>query len=272
MITNLSTGGVVTFEGFRASIDIDRAGYMQMGTMQAQIYGVSKSDINFVTTLRWKTGFILLVTIDVFAIDGSQETLVFSGDIVNAWGNFDNQPDVFVQIQAQTAYHAQLLPVSPRSYQGAIDVASVMGQIAQHMGYIFENNGVSFILPDLYLANTDLEQAKNLARMAGIDLYIDDKILAITPPNVARRSLIPEISKTSGLVGYPTFDGVGVNFKILFNPSVVFGGRVKLVSEVNFASGIWNVTNISHRLQSEMPGGVWFSTVRGIPGDVAITK
>lgn len=65
-------------------------------------------------------------------------------------------------------------PVQPRSFKGGVDVASVMAQIAHSMGFAFENNGVNVKLSDVYLANTDLEQA------AGIGLWIDDKVLAIT--------------------------------------------------------------------------------------------
>ena len=45
------------------------------------------------------------------------------------------------------------------------------------MATSFENNGVNVKLSDVYLANTDLEQAKELAQAAGIGLWIDDKVL-----------------------------------------------------------------------------------------------
>jgi hypothetical protein len=181
-------------------------------------------------------------------------------------------PDVFLQIQAQSAYFAQLTPVAPRSYKGQIDVASIMQQIARAMGFTFENNGVQVQLSDMYLANTGLEQAKTLARAAGIDLYVDDNILAITPPNVPRGGLVPEISAQTGLVGYPTFDGVGVNFQTAFNPSIAFGGAIKLVTSIKQAAGQWIVTSVAYRLESEKPGGAWFTTVRGNANGLAISK
>ena len=243
-----------------------------MGTLRAQIYGVQQTDMNSITTLQWKPRSLIPNTVEVYAIDGAQETLVFTGNIVNAWGNYQSMPDVFLQIQAQSAYFAQLTPVAPRSYKGQIDVASIMQQIARTMGFTFENNGVQVQLSDMYLANTGLEQAKTLARAAGIDLYVDDNILAITPPNVPRGGLIPEISSQTGLVGYPTFDGVGVNFQTLFNPSIAFGGSIKLVTDIKQAAGQWIVTSVAHRLESEKPGGAWFSTVRGNVNGLAISK
>ncbi len=260
----------ITLQGFRSTADIDKAGGMMMGTLRAKIYGVKQADMNSVTTLQWKPGTLIPNTVEVYAIDGAAETLVFAGNIVNAWADYQGMPDVFLHIQAQSAFFNTLKAVPPRSFKGRVDVATVMGQIARDLGYTFENNGVTTQLVDVYLPNTGMEQAKDLARAAGCDLYLDDKILAITPPNVPRKVIIPLISPASGLVGYPTFDGVGVNFQTLFNPAITFGGSVKLVTDVQQAAGEWVVTSVGHRLESEKPGGAWFSNVRGNANGLAV--
>lgn len=267
-----SNNDTVTLQGFRAIADIDKAGGMMMGTLKAKIYGVRQEDMNSITTLQWKPRTWIPNTVEVFAIDGAAETLVFAGNIVNAWADYQSMPDVFLHIQAQAAFFNALKAIPPRSFKGPIDVPSVMGQIAADLGYTFENNGVTTQLTDMYLPNTGLEQAKDLARAAGCDLYLDDKVLAITPPNVPRKALIPVISPTSGLIGYPTFDGVGVNFQALFNPGVTFGGSIKLETNVQQAAGEWIVTSVAHRLESEKPGGAWFSTIRGNANGLAVTR
>jgi len=239
-----SNNDQITLQGFRAIADIDKAGGMMMGTLRAKIFGVKQVDMNSVTTLQWKPGTLIPNTVEVFAIDGAAETLVFAGNIVNAWADYQSMPDVYLHIQAQSAFFNALKAIPPRSFKGRVDVASVMAQIARDLGYTFENNGVTTQLTDVYLPNTGMEQAKDLARAAGCDLYLDDKILAITPPNVPRKVIIPLISPASGLVGYPTFDGVGVNFQTLFNPAVTFGGSVKLETDVQQAAGEWVVTSV----------------------------
>lgn len=244
-----------------------------MGTLRAQIYGVSQSDMNSITTLQWKPKpSFIFNTVDVYAIDGTQQTLVFSGNIVNAWGNYQSMPDVYLQIQAQSAYKSQLTPATHRSFKGTVDAATVMGQIAGSMGYKFENNGATFPLVNPYFSGTDLDQAKSLARTANFGMYIDGGILAITPPNTPRSVPSPEISKSSGLVGYPTFDGVGVNFQSYFNPQITFGGTVKLVTSIPQAAGQWIVTSMAHKLDSEKLGGSWHSTIRGNSNGLAITS
>ena len=265
-----SSNNQITLQGYRAIVNIDKAGGMMMGTLRAQIYGVSQSDMNSCVTLQWKPRSFIPNTVQVFAIDGQTQTLIFSGNIVNAWGNYDAMPDVFLMIQAQAAYLAQITSVKPRSYDGSIDVATVIAQIANQIGFNFEHNGVNTPLSNQYLGNTALEQAKTLAKAAGIDLYVDDGVLAITLPNMPRNKPIPLISAQTGMKGYPTFDGIGVNLEIFFNPSVIFGGSIKIQTDIPQAAGVWIVTSVSHRLESEKPGGAWFSRIRGNKSGLAI--
>lgn len=266
----------IVLEGYRASVKIDKAGGMMMGTLNAQIYGVSQSDMNSCVTFPFQpqrlSQGVVFNTVQVFAIDGDQETLIFTGNIVNAWGNYQNQPDVFLSIQAQSTAAAQLTPATPTSYQGQIDVATAMGALASAMGLTFENNGVNVQLSNMYLANTNLEKAKTLAQAAGIWMYIDNGVMAIAPAYQPRSTPIPLISDQTGMVGYPTFDGFGVNFKMLFNPSVVFGGSLQIQSDIPQANGVWITTSIAYQLESEKPGGAWFAMVRGTKTGLAIVN
>lgn len=63
----------------------------------------------------------------------------------------------------------------------------------------------------------------------------------------------------------------GVNARLLFNPAIQFGGRVKIETDVMQAAGEWVVACISHHLESEKPGGAWFSTIRCNQIGLAIT-
>lgn len=255
----------ITMQGFRASVSVDKGGGNMFGHLRAQIYGVSQSDMNDITTLQYKALTVQPNTISVYAIDGQQQTLVFQGNIVNAWGNYQSMPDVFLQIEAQAAYLNQLQVIGPSSYKGAADAATIMGNLAQQMGYQLENNNVQVQLSNPYLPGTGIDQARSLARAAGIWWGIDNNILWITPQYTARKSSgsVPEISPQSGLRGYPTFDGQGyINFECLFNPAITFLGHVQLVTSIPKASGQWTVVGINHRLEGNKPGGAWFSTIR----------
>lgn len=265
----------ITLQGFRASATIDKGGGAMFGTLRAQIWGVSQSNMNSVTTLKWQPigsapSQQITNQVQVYAIDGAQETLVFSGWIVQAWGNYQAMPDVFLEIQANPASLGMLTAIPPTSFKGTADTAATMQQIIATMNqkisglnFTFENNGVSIPLSNPYLSNSGIEQLKSLANAAGCWFGIDNNTVFITPKNQPRLGLIPEVSAQTGLRGYPTFDGVGINCETLFNPSITFMGSIKLVTSVTRAAGQWIVTGVNHRLESEKPDGAWFSTIRG---------
>jgi hypothetical protein len=252
----------ITLQGFRAAAEIENAGGMQMSTLKARIYGVTQADMNAATTLIWKPGSTMRNSVAVYAIDGATETMVFAGNIINAWGDYQNMPDVSLYIQAAASYDALITAAPARSFKGSIPVATAMEGLAKDMGLAFENNGVTGNITDMYLCYTLLQQVRDLAHMAGIDYYIANGTLAIAPKGQARMmSGIPIISPETGLIGYPTFNGYGVNFEALFNPDVLFGGAIKLVTDLTQAAGQWAVYSLNYRLESEKPGGAWFMRI-----------
>lgn len=254
----------IILQGYRASAHCENAGWVQMGELRAEIYGMSQSDMNTVTSYPIRMADALRNKIVVYAIDGQQESVVFAGNMIKAWPDYSRMPDVCLRIQAQAAYSAAITTVAPRSFKSPLNVADVMRQIATSMGCVFENSGVNITLADDYLANTDLEQARYLARTAGIELNIEHNVLSIWPKGSYRNALIPLISVDTGLVGYPSFDGTFLRFDTLYNPTLITGGLVKVESDNANAKGQWQVLKMAHHLESEKPGGAWFSSVIGV--------
>lgn len=260
----------LTLEGFRASVLVNNGGGNMNAQLTAQIYGLTLSDINAITTIaqaQTKAELEIGVknVIQVFAIDGDQSTLVFQGPIMNAWGNFTNQPDCFLEIYAQAGYIQKLQPVAATSFQGTVDVATIMTQLAGVMGYGIELNGVSVILSNPSFCGSAWQQADSAAKAAGIAWGVEnDTTLWITPNfNTQRVSTgTPEVSEESGMAGYPTIDAYGVTFKTLFRPDIRFMKPVSIVSSIPRAQGTWLVSGINHHLESNKPGGAWFSECR----------
>jgi len=272
-----SDNNVIELTGFRASAEVSKTGGLQMSTLAARVYGVSESDMRSVTTMSWMEGFDIHNTIDVFAIDGPIETLVFSGSLTHSAGDYQNAPDVFLGIRAAANHDAQLNAVAPLSISGGADVAIAIERIARALGKTFVNNsnngaGVHVTLVDTYAEGTLIDQLRALAQAADINVYNDDRTLSITPRNQAVTVDVPVISPDTGLVGYPTFDATGVNFRCLFNPAIVFGGAVQLVTSLPEAAGQWIVDSVGASLESERPNGAWFSNVRASRHGNKITK
>lgn len=263
---------VVVLEGYRTSVEATIAGEKQMGAARIRIFGVTQQIMDACTVLQFQNiNSRLSVNVKVYAIDGEQDTLVFNGFVVMAWGDYSAIPDVCLNIQAQSALVAAQKSARPKSYKGAADVASIFGVLAREGGYILENNGVQKSLYDVYLSSSLLEQIRDLAKQANIDFGIEDSVLWISPKNAGRGGFIPLISASTGLMGYPIFNGVGVVFKTLYNPAIRAGGKIQLETDINRANGTWVVASIGHNLSSEMPNGPWQTTVVANYSGLAIT-
>jgi len=261
----------ITLVGYRTIADIELAGWVQAGTLKAKIYGMSLSDMATCTTYPLRVATQIQNTIEMYAIDGQTETLIFSGSMIKAIPVFQFSPDAYLDIQAQAAIIQSLKTVDPQSFKAPVDVVTVLNQIVTNMGMKLENNGVTATLPDTYLDNTALEQAKQICQAADIDYIIDGNIFAIMPKGGARfRNVRPIISKETGLINYPYFDGTYLSFQHLFTPTIVQGGLIEMRTETGDTqncNGVWQVLSMSHKLESERPAGAWFTTVKCVSLD-----
>lgn len=265
----------ITLEGLRSVVHIENAGGAMMGTLKAQVFGVTENDMNTLTSTLWdnlivsptETSFTFN-TIQVFAIDGDQETLVYNGDILNCWGVYSSMPDAYLYIDAQIGYSALVQPASPLSIASDTTVDTVMKQLATSMGYQFENNGVNAtVSKGSYFGNTLMEQARSLMQAYRFWMYIDStkpNTLAISPYGKARSVIAPTISAETGMEGYPVFNSTGVNFETLFNPAITFGGPIEMKSAIPKANGTWIVVSMAHQLSSQVIGGPWKTTANAV--------
>ena len=254
----------IAISGLRTSLSISLAGGVQWGQCRGRINGMRKSDMEAVTSYAPRVGAFKPNIMRAYAIDGAQESLCFVGNIVTAWADYSSMPDVCLDIQAQAGAVDLLKSIPPRSFKGAIDVGTAMQQIAGGMGWAFENHGVAVTLENVYLANTGMRQVQDLAEMAGVTMWAENNTIAIAPKGTARGDIVPLVSAKTGLVGYPTYDGVTVMCKTLYNPAILQGGKVHIDTDVTRAAGDWLVLSIDHELESERPGGQWFSTFRAV--------
>ena len=253
-------GNTVTLTNHRASANIKMVGGASMPQAQIRIYGMTLSLMNQLSTLGRVRLAAMNNTISVSA--GNDEDgmgVVFSGTITQAWADFKGSPDVPFHIVAQSGMAAALQIIPPSSFTGSADVATIMSGLATQMGYTFENNGVTAKLASPYFPGTALQQAQACAQAAGIEMVIENNVLAIMPRGVARGSRAVLISPSTGMVGYPAFTGNGIAIQAEFNPSVTFHSLIKVESDLTPANGQWRVINMMHDLDAQTPGGAWFS-------------
>ena len=259
----------VSIRGLRATVIIEHAGLQQLGSCRAKIYGVKKEDTDLITTVMYdpvvySAGTLIKNQLVVHAIDGNEDTVIFSGMIVNAWGDYNDLPNAFLHIQAsQTAFY-QLQPVTPVTYRGPVETQNIYAELADRMQLNFENNGVNSILFDTYLCGSLMDQVFSLRSKSGTEIFLDTDTIAITNRGSARIGDVISIDRNTGLVGYPTFDGVSVNFQLFFNPQIMAGKKIQLTTDIPRANGAWYIFTLTHYLESVTQNGKWISYVRGL--------
>lgn len=254
----------VKLSGLRAKTKIVKAGGPSMGTSQTQIYGMTLSVMNQLSTLGMLVSLVPRNSITIEAGDAVNGMAVcFQGTITAAWTDFEGMPEVCFQVEAHTGLAEAVTPAIPTSFKGSVDVATILSGLAAQMGVPFENNGVQASLSNPYFYGSPRNQALAVVRAAGCSWNgMEDGTLAIWPKNGARGGSIPLISKATGLVKIPQYTAQGIKFSTLYNPSIGFGKKLEVQCRLKPASGIWAVFGLDHDLSTLVPNGDWFSRVQ----------
>jgi hypothetical protein len=253
--------------GLWATAQIQKNGTPSMNRATIRIFGLSLSIMNQLSRIGVLPTAVRnnLVTVTAGNAGGNMP-LAFAGYIQECWPDFSNPTEAALNVSAFTGLFHQMKPALPTSYSGSVDVATIMGNLAQQMNYTLENNGVSVQLTNPYLPGTARMQALAAADAAGIYVVFDDDngVMAILPKTGSRNGAAPTISPTGDMVGYPTYVGPGqIAVTDEYNPQLRFMGNVVVQNSiVGGANGTWRITGLAHDL-STLPDGPWFSHVQG---------
>jgi hypothetical protein len=234
------------------------------GQLEMRIFGLPLAMINRLTTIGPIMNQIRGQNTISVAVgnDGDALTTIFAGTIDRAWADFQAAPDVVLNISSLAALAAAVRPVAASSYKGSADVATIMKDLADHMGFAFENYGVTAKLSNPYFPGTAYAQMLQCARAANINATVDTNSLIIWPKNGVRGTDSPLVSPQTGMVGYPVFASDGMELTSIFLPGAKLGGSITVDSSLTAAVGPWYLFSVSHTLESLKPGGAWFTSMR----------
>lgn len=250
----------VTLTGHRVSAHISSPGGEAFGFGECQIFGLPLSMINQLTRIGpFNTANGSNTILIEAGNQGEVLTTVFKGVIYQAWGDFQAAPEVSLNISAYGDIAVALTPVNSNSFNGSSDVADIMQTLATAMGLAFENNGVSVQLSGQYLPGTALSQVQTVARAAKINYAIERGKLKIWPMNGYAAGEVPLISPATGMVGYPAFSSQGLFVTSEFVANALIGAKVTVQSSLTPACGDFQIGSIIHDIESERPGGAWFT-------------
>jgi hypothetical protein len=250
--------------GLRAEFSMLEAGGVSRTEVHIAIYGMTASQMNSLSTYGMPPSQNQNNSVSVEAGDTVNGlSLLFQGSIFAAWADYSSQPDVKFVIEAYMGGFLAVKPASALSFNGPAAAATIMGNIASQMGLGLENTGVTAQLTNSYFPGSLDDKRKACAQAANINSLVDTvrNVLAIWPKGQARGGQVLVVSPTTGLIGYPTFTIIGVEFNCLWNPNIVFGRKLQLQSSLKPACGLWIPSNVRTTLATEIPDGPWMMHV-----------
>lgn len=231
------------------------------GQCYLRVYGMTLDHINqlSVAGLNWR---YKNNTVKVEAGDeGSTLTTIYTGKIVEAYPDFNTQPQVSFVVSAVPAVGLQMTPVAPVSVKGTGDVTTLLSAIVKPFGFTVENNGVSVKLSNPYLQGSAWTQVMRVVKAANVFATLDSVlgVLAIYPKTGTRATPSPTlIAPETGMIGYPAFQQPRIVVRTLFNPSIKGTGyKIRVKSQLTAANGDWKIDTIDYKLASRLPGGDW---------------
>lgn len=276
----------IEIKNLRTSVRVNNSGNPASCSAEIKIWGLPPSIMNQLSTLGLQINLVSKNSVLVKAGNaGSSLSTVFQGTILDAYGDYEQQPNVpFVMIARLDGFNAAGLAL-PTSFPQPFDVATAMGSFARQMGIQFINNGVNLTMPPSYFTGSLSDQVTKLKNMARIGLgYPNFTALEIWPLNQARTTpSVPKITPQmpDGSISYPSFTQQGIIVKTIFNPLISLGGMVEVdstilgaIAQVQQQRGLtfptqWVVVKLDLALDSQLPGGQWMSVVYGYSTEVA---
>jgi hypothetical protein len=281
-----TSANVLQVTGLRMSMHMQAAGAAISTQASLRVYGMAQADMNAlaVTSILNGTGtpgFINNTVLIEASSDGGQSwQAVFAGAIVQAGPDYSEPPAAYLSVQAQTGFFEAIAPALPTSFPVSTSVAQMVSVVAAKMGVPFINNGVNQTLPGgTYYPQPLLGQLKAICAAAHIAWVQDHAGITISPWGTPRAAAVPFIlSPSSGLVGYPKVRGDGfVEVRSLYNPAFLLLGPITIQGSDTVigsntpttynskADGNWQISTMSHALESQKPGGAWFTDMLLLP-------
>jgi hypothetical protein len=264
----------LVIDGFRVQCEIDAPGGFEFSTCRIRVFGLERFVMERLSVINYQNVDFMKNTVLIEATDDDGVfTSIFLGEIFIAQADYAGAPDVPFVIEARAGIVGSLAPSASASYRGPQLVSVIMDRLAGELGVALENNGVTSTVTDMALVGSPLHKVQVVADTARIQYWYlpEDGLLAIAPRGIARNGDPISYDFTNGVVGWPSKVHNGIIFTALFNPSASIGQKILMESEVSSCNGEWYIISMSHRLDSETPGGAWFTHFVATPINTFIT-
>lgn len=263
-------GNAVTLSGYRVYAAIQKFGNPTADSAEIRVYGISDTLIKTLTRLGKPLEYPRNNTVSVSAGDDvSGMSVVYAGQIFNAYGDFDGAPDVCLLITAFVGLTDSSKPVAPISFAPGASASVIAAQIAAQMGQSFINSGVNVTIPGSFYAPGSSQNQLDKLAQAGNFHYTTSggssgSSVVIWPKGASQGAMGPLISPSTGLVGYPKYSDAGIEIRALYAPGMALSAPFILESS-QVTKSTWYVLHLDYELEANNPdsNNPWFMHITG---------
>ena len=259
----LQDGSVLSYTGLRISAQITQMNGEVAGQADVKIWGMTLAHMNQLSAINSTVMWYQNNRIKISAgdeINGMSQ--IFEGQITDGWAELNGQPNCYLHIAALSqGTKSKTSDATPTSTVGATSVVSILSGIASKIGYDLVNHDVGITLPKTYVPGTYGTQIAKICEAAHLYWSVINNKLHIWPQkSPADTNGAVLLSAETGMVGYPSYTSSGLAVTSIFNPNIQFGKTITIKSIITPANGnfiVWGI--VTHVLESEMPGGAWYT-------------
>jgi len=251
---------ILTLENVKAEVQVAAFGGLSANTLDAKIYGMSLKNMGLIGYKGVQYGVVTQNSVKVWA----EDVALFSGTIGWAYVDANQMPDAPLIIQASTTGYAQSEPVVDFSQQGIVKIADIITAMANYIKLtVVIHADVNGVEKDPHYTGNTIDQIRTCARNNGLLIDIRLGAIFVWPEGKPVDNNVPYVSKETGLLGYPRFDGWGLEFTAMFSPLLIQGRDVQVQTDLPNASGVYNINSAVHHLSSWIEGGPWMTMCSG---------
>jgi len=195
----------------------------------------------------------------------ADDNLFFEGVIATAYADFARMPDVPLVITANPVFSIQVKNVQGISAPGSQKAEDLLKAICNACGLSFDSYGEIEPINNPHYTGDAISCIQQIVKTVDAVCEITSTTLTVWSRGHPRGNAVLDISPQTGMLGYPTWAPVGLLVTTIYTPLAIPGSLARITTDMPNASGDYVIIGVDNILSSELPGGVWQTTMNVIP-------
>lgn len=256
-----ANGQLKRLEGIDVRFDVKKYMGAVMNEGNVEIWNLPQEDVEYLTTFtsQW---IAINQRKRIRIIAGYKDTnvgLLFDGDIIEALPTVP--PDVCLRCKARSGAYGNSTMIS-KSITRQISVKDMLKQAGQWTGLkINDFTTTTRKIDGFYYTGSATQLINQINNIPDIIAYEEDGSLCVVDkknPDIQKG--IRLINSSSGMIGIPQPDALGVKVRILLDPNIRLGQQIKVESStIPACNGIYTIYELEHK--GELRGSEFYTDI-----------